>query len=137
MANRIQRPVVPAMFFFEAQLAANEVIVIPVYRAVSGRSDSSIAVMAAAGTKFSFTIEHPSAVAAQMQAYPHQGKLRAYLSSVQGDYPAVANPDGFARVWNADATITADSIYTHAEHATALRITAPAGGGFVVLYGDY
>jgi hypothetical protein len=137
MARRILRTNQnPGFVSSEYNLAPNEVLVVPVRRSVSKNGDSTIAIMAKAGTKVSYTIEHQDQLAMAMHAVDPK-VLRPYLSSEAGDYPAVANPDGWARVWKTDQDFATDDIYEHKAHATALRIIAPAGGTWVLLLGDY
>jgi hypothetical protein len=139
MATRVKRPTIGGLVFFEALLGANEVLVLPVNRSVSRSGDSTLSVAATAGTLISYSIEHPDVVATAMR--PGGGSpsapTQAYISSITGDYPATSSPAAFARLWQSDTTVQANTHVEMQTQMTAIRITAPAGGGFVIVYGDY
>lgn len=118
-------------FYFEAVLAANEKLVLPTPMHTRRNGDFRIAVQAANGTKIQATLAHPGLVASSMVA------SNRYASTVTGDYPAIADAPAMFR-WNVGTTITTDWDIAIVEiPATALLITAPAGGTHIVIHGDF
>lgn len=136
MAKRVNRVHVPGYLFFEARLEPNEVLIIPVTRSVSQQGDTAMSFMATAGTKISYTIEHHEVLNSFVSPYQFISSA-GDLTTPNNPNGAFANPSSIARVWNADYVVGADDIYELHRHVTAIRITAPAAGGFVVVYGDY
>lgn len=131
MAQRINRPQIAGFLFFEAVLAANEVLVLPLQRSASRNGDNRISIQAAAGTKIAGTLAHPDELHAVIPS------TQKYASTATGEYPALANCAA-QHQWSADLTIAvAFDIVDYDRVVTALRITAPVGGGRVTIYGDY
>lgn len=118
-------------FYFEAVLGPNEKLVLPTPEHVRRNGTTTFAIQGPAGTKMQATLIHGQTVAASMP--PGQ----RFNSTVLGDYPADANADKAFR-WSAGVTLAADwDIATLDQPATALLITAPAGGGQIVIHGDF
>lgn len=139
MSFLTQRRHVPAGYtFFEfVDMAADEVVVIPVFRSPSKNGDTTLAISGTTGFRVSYTIEPLDEVVEAMRQQPFISSANA--TDAKGrSFPAVASPASFARVWAADVTLGANVIHEIKAHATALRLTAPATpGAFVIVFGDY
>lgn len=140
MAQQIRRNVLPGFTFFEAgTISPSEVLIVPLYRTQSKNGDSTVAIMATTGFLVSYTLEPVDVVLKALQGQPFLSSLDSKDANNKS-WTGIASPDSFARVWQTNQTIAANSILELKGHMTALRLTAPAGGTndkFVVVYGDY
>lgn len=132
MATRIHHAANDVGFTtFEAVLAPNEVVILPVRRATSKNGDSTLAVAAPAGFSVTGTIEHRDVI---------QNALRnqAYLASVAGDYPATPAPDlVISPYFYPPVLYPTAEVIEFKQTMTALKITASPAGGRIIVYGDY